>query len=104
MGSEDRSDNGPERCAHCSISGLPMVKKPVWTNAGFGRDDRITLRFPGDRILRSCSAGYGTLRDVARALDLTRAVIREQLGPDRRHVQIETRLRGVSLDAGKAFC
>ena len=105
MSPEDRSRDRSSQNRRCRITGLPVRQRPEWTDVGFGGDYRVTLRVIGDRILHSRPTGYATIRDVERVLELTREVIREQFGPDRRYVQIEdySGLEGSSVEGRKRF-
>jgi len=94
-----------ERSDVCRVTGLPILRKPEWTDVSFGKDYRVTVSIVGNNILWVKSSGYATLHDEVNVLGLTDQAPAEAISGDQTYVQIEdwTDLRGASLKARKCY-
>ena len=89
----------------CPVTGLPILRRPEWTDVEFGQDFKLTLRVVGDRILHSLPSGFATRHDAEGALKLTAQVITEAIGEGIPYVQIEdySNLQGASFSGRRYF-
>jgi len=89
----------------CPVTGLPITRRPEWTDVSFGKDYRVTVSIVGDSILWVQSSGYVTLHDEINVLSLTDQVPAEAISEEKPYVQIEdySNLRGASLEARKYY-
>jgi len=89
----------------CPVTGLPILRKPEWTDIGYDKDYKLTVRIVGSSILHSRPSGYATIHDTEHALKLTGKVVAEAISENRPYVQIEdyTNLHGSSFEARRYF-
>jgi signal transduction histidine kinase len=89
----------------CLVTGLPILRRPEWTDVNFGKDYSITLNVLGDNILIVQPSGYSTLHDLEHAVELINEVETEVLSKDRCYIRIEdwSDLKGTSQEARKYF-
>ena len=87
------------------FTGLPILKKPEWTNVCFGKDYRISISIIGDNIVWLQPSGYANLPDVVNALRFTKRVRNEAIPKNSQYVQIDdwTNLTGSSFRARKYY-
>jgi two-component system, sensor histidine kinase and response regulator len=95
-----------ETCT-CPVSGLPVLRKPEWTDVNFGRNFKVTASIIGGRILWVQTYGYATLPDQIESLRLTGKAADEveALSGGQSYVQIDdwSNLQGASLDARRLY-
>jgi len=98
---------GPEdpNQSTCPVSGLPVVRRPEWTDVQLDDNHWTTIEVIGGHIVRSIPGGYATEDGVARAARLHRDVIEEAIAPGAVHVHIAdySVFEGASSDARRAF-
>ena len=89
----------------CPVTGLPVLRKPEWTDVGFGKDYRVTVSIVGDNILRVQPSGYVTLKNQISVLKLTDRVPAEAISGGEQYVHIEdwSNFQGASLAARKHY-
>jgi hypothetical protein len=89
-----------------SLEGLPVQRRPEWTDVVLDRNGyRATLFVLGDAILVSRPEGYVTMEAVENATALSAKIVGEVFSPDQSYVHIHdyTGLTGSSLRARKRF-
>jgi signal transduction histidine kinase len=85
----------------CPVTGWPVLRKPEWTEVGFGGSYRVSFRLIGERILLVETSGQTTLHDLEQGT-LLDTRIKEALFPQpRSYVRIEhwSKLQGTSRGA-----
>ncbi len=89
----------------CPVSGLPVVRKPEWTDVRFGDDYHANLSVLGSHIILSQPAGYIRLQGVKQSINAIDKVIAEVVPDGQPYVLIENflKLRGTALDARRYF-
>ena len=89
----------------CPITGLPVVRRPEWTNVRLDENYWTTIEIIGGHILRSIPGGHATVRGVARANELHHQAIEAAIGPGVAHVHIAdyTNFNGATLNARRDF-
>ena len=91
----------------CHVTGLPIRRKPEWTDVIFDADSnyKTTLSIVGDSIVLAPTSGYAKLRGVKNAVKFQNKFEAEAFGGERPYVQINdwSGLRGASLAARKYF-
>ncbi|MBC8392713.1 MAG: response regulator [Deltaproteobacteria bacterium] len=89
----------------CPVTGLPILRRPEWTDVSFGKDYKLTVSILGDCIILNQPSGYATLQDIENALRLLNKVVAEIIGEGRPYVHISdySNLQGASLEARKCF-
>jgi len=94
-----------ENTSVCPVSGLPVTRKPEWTNVNFGNQFQITVSLIGTHILWVQTYGYVTLEDEIGALSLTQQIAQEAVPGGGPYILIEdfSNLEGASLDARKLY-
>jgi len=105
MNSEKNTTKGSASRNICTVTGLPVLRKPEWTYSGVGEGHRITVEVIGNNILFTRNLGYATLPDVENAVSLTERVVNEATVGGRPYVHIldYSNLKGVALDGRKYF-
>ena len=70
------ADIGSAPCSICSVTGLPILRRPEWTDIDLAKGYPATFRFIGDRILLSIPRGKSgehgmenLIREWARVLE-----------------------------------
>lgn len=96
---------GPGQGCLCPVSGLPVLRKPEWTDVSFGGDFNLTVSMIGGRILWVQSRGGITLPEQIESLRLTGRAPAETIPGGQTYVQIEdwSNLRGASLEARRLY-
>jgi len=89
----------------CPVTGLPITRRPEWTDVSFGKDYKLTVSILGDSIVLNQPSGYVTLHDVENTLRLSSKVVTEIITGGRPYVHISdySNLRGASLEARKYY-
>jgi hypothetical protein len=89
----------------CPISGFQVIQRPEWTNVGFGRDYRLTVKVIGGRIILNQSSGHGTADDAKDALNLVKSIETEVIpeGLSYIHISDYSKLKGATLDTRKYY-
>jgi len=91
----------------CPVTGLPLLRRPEWTDVSFDTDTdyKATFSIVGDSILLSQVSGYATLRGIEKAFRLLSEVVTAGIAEGRPYVQIEdySNLHGASLDGRKYY-
>ncbi|NQU04344.1 MAG: hypothetical protein HQ589_09385, partial [Syntrophaceae bacterium] len=104
MNSEKNTNIEPASRDICPVTGLPVLRKPEWTDVSFGTDFKVTHSILGDNICLGRPSGYGTIHETEKTLDESKKIVDEAFADGRPYVQINdyTNLRGVSI-AGRKF-
>ena len=91
--------------ASCPVTGLPIFRRPEWTDVDFGRDYKLTVGILGDRIILNQPSGYGTLYDIKNALRLMSQAAAEMNNGGLPYVHISdySKLQNASFKARKYF-
>ncbi len=89
----------------CPVSGLPVVRKPEWTNAGEGKDYCHRLSIIGDRILWVQISGYITMAAIDSFTSLAGRVMDGRFVGKHPYVQIAdwSGLQGSSVESKKSY-
>ena len=89
----------------CPVTGLSVLRKPEWTDVGFGKDYRVTISIVGDNILRVQPSGYVTLDNQINVLKLTEQAPAEAIPGGEPYIHIEdwSNFQGASLAARKYY-
>jgi hypothetical protein len=104
MGMEESFGTGTpgERCPH---TGLPVRRRPEWTDVELDSGYRVTIFLLGDLILVGRPVGFVSMNAVRGVTSLSAAIVRDFMPPDLPyvHVQDYTGLTGSSLRARRYF-
>ena len=89
----------------CPVTGLPILRRPEWTDVSFGKDYKLTVSILGDSIVLNEPSGYVTLQDAENTLRFSSKVVTEIITGGRPYVHISdySNLRGASLEARKYY-
>ena len=89
----------------CPVTGLPILRRPEWTDVSFGKDYRLTLSLLGENILLRRPQGNAILTDIQNTFRLNSQLVSEAIHGDIPFVQIEdlTNFHGMSLEARKYY-
>jgi len=89
----------------CPVTGLPILRRPEWTDVSFGKDYKLTVSILGDSIVLNQPSGYVTLHDAENTLRLSSKLVTEIITGGRPYVHISdySNLRGASLEARKYY-
>ena len=89
----------------CHVTGLPILRKPEWTDVSFGKDYRVTVSIVGDSILRVQPSGHISMPDQKNVLRLTEQAPAEAIPGGQPYVHIEdwTNFQGASIAARKHY-
>jgi PAS domain S-box-containing protein len=84
-------------------TGLPVIRRPEWSAAHFGRKFQADITFLGNHIMVSRPSGYATLQDTDKAFKLGYEAIRHCVPDGSPYVLIEDYkdISGASLDSRK---
>ena len=97
----------PAHADICHVSGLPIHRKPEWTDVNFDPDAdyKATLSVVGDSIVFAPAAGYTKLRGIKNALKFQKKFEAEAFNGERPYVQINdwSDLRGATFAARKYY-
>lgn len=105
MNSEKNTNIESESSDICPVTGLPVLRKPEWTDVSFGTDFKVSYSILGDNICLGRSSGYGTIHEIEKTLGLSKKIIDEAFADGRPYVQINdyANLRGVSIEGRKFY-
>lgn len=89
----------------CPVTGLPITRRPKWTDVNFDKNYRLTLSILGDNILLVQPSGYATLHGVEKASRFINEVATEGIAGGLPYIQIVecSNLQVLSLEARKYF-
>jgi PAS domain S-box-containing protein len=89
----------------CPVTGLPVLRRPEWTEVRLDERYSVTVETIGDHIVHSMPRGYASLDGVKRVLALHDRVLAEAIEPGSGHVHIADyrHLEGASLSARRDF-
>ena len=89
----------------CPVTGLPILRKPEWTDMNFDTDYKATFSILGDSILWVQASGYATLHGVENAFRFFSMLENDAIGEGRPYVQLHdwSDLRGAALKARKYY-
>ena len=89
----------------CPVTGLPILRRPEWTDVSFGKDYKLTVSILGNSIILNEPSGYATLHDVENTLRLSSKVVTGVISGGRPYVHISeySNLQGASLEARKYY-
>jgi PAS domain S-box-containing protein len=100
-------DIEPGKSAVCHVTGLPILRKPEWTDVNFDPDAdyKATFSVIGDSIVFVPASGYTELRGVKNALEFQRKFEVEAFNGEHPYVQINewSDLRGATFAARKYY-
>ena len=100
-------DIEPEQSDVCYVTGLPIRRKPEWTDVNFDQDAdyKATLSVVGDSIVFAPASGYTELRGIKNAMKFQRKFEADAFNGERPYVQINdwSDLRGATLSARKYY-
>ena len=97
--------DSPEAESRCPITGLPVVRRPEWTEICLDENYRTTIEIVGGHIVKSTPSGYATGTGVAKLTPLHREAISAAIKPGAPHVHIAdyTNFEGSTFEARRAF-
>lgn len=89
----------------CPVTGLPITRKPEWTNVKCSENYTVTLFFIGDSIIWILPQGEADSEAVRNILNIVDRIISENIPPDRKYIQIEDirYVKHISLEARKIY-
>ncbi len=88
----------------CPVSGLHILRKPEWTDIGFGTDYRANVSMIGKSILFSRSKGRAKRQDVENLFELNSSILAEEMkGNPYVYIEDFSNLKGASLRARKKY-
>ena len=89
----------------CPVSGLPIIRKPEWTEVILGKNYQVTFRLLGDRIILSKKSGYGTPQSTDKFFTLMHDVLSARETPNSSFILIEdyTNFKGANFEARKRY-
>ena len=89
----------------CPVSGLPIIRKPEWTDVVLGDNYQVTFSLLGDRIILSHKSGYGTPDSTDNFFILMQQVLSSRQTADRSFILIEdyTQFKGATYEARKRY-
>jgi PAS domain S-box-containing protein len=95
----------PDDTTVCPYSGLPVERRPEWTDVQLDENYWVTVEVIGGHILRSSPRGYATASGVAKVNALHRKVLEEAISPGTVHIHIAnyTLFLGAGAEARRAF-
>jgi PAS domain S-box-containing protein len=100
------TDTPPELDAtHCPVSGLPIHRRPEWTDLTFSSRYRFSTALIGDRIIYNQPVGHATETTLRKALSLTDEVCTAHIPSDLTYVHLSDyrQVRSVSPGGRKYF-
>ena len=102
---KETHDIGLGSSATCPVTGLPILRKPEWTDVTFGKDYRVTVSVVGGNILLSQTRGRATLNDIKNALRINNQAVTEAIDGNCPFVQIEdlTNFSNLSREAREYY-
>ncbi|MCU0303655.1 MAG: PAS domain S-box protein [Thermoanaerobaculales bacterium] len=89
----------------CPVTGLPVVRRPEWTNVEADSGYLVTVEVIGGRILRSRPRGFATGTGVERVNELHRRAAASAIVPGGPYVHIAdySAFKGASAEARRLF-
>jgi PAS domain S-box-containing protein len=89
----------------CPVSGLPIHRRPEWTDLPLGNRYRFSTALIGDRIIFNQPVGHATEATLRKALSLTDEACAASIPPDLTYVHLSDyrRVRNVSPAGRKYF-
>ena len=105
MNSEKNTNTESASRDICPVTGLPVLRKPEWTDVSFGTDFKVSYSILGDNICLGRPSGYGTIYEIEKTLGLNKKIVDEVFADGRPYVQINdyANLRGVSIEGRKFY-
>lgn len=100
------TDTPPEIDAtSCPLSGLPILRRPEWTDQAFERHYRFSTALMGDRIIYNQPVGNANAACLEKALSLTDEVCAELIPETQTYVHLSDyrQVKGVSIGGRKYF-
>ncbi len=94
----------PDRTV-CPITGLPVERRPEWTDVELEENYRVTVEVVGGHMIRSIPRGYATGSGVAKVNALHRTVRDAAIPPGDVHIHIAdySQFEGATQEARRAF-
>ncbi|MDY6989448.1 MAG: PAS domain S-box protein [Thermodesulfobacteriota bacterium] len=87
----------------CPVTGVPILRRPEWTDVRLGEDFRATLSVVGSQILLSQPSGYATHLDDENAFKLGLKVLADAMaGRPYVHIEDYSNLKGASVEAWRS--
>ena len=89
----------------CPVTGLPVIRRPEWTDVQLDDNYSVSTEIIGDRILHSQPKGYMTRDGVVRLASVQEEIINEGIAIGTPHVHLAdcSGLKGVSRDARRKY-
>jgi len=98
---------GPEDPNHptCPVTGLPVVRRPEWTDVQLDDNHWTTVEVIGGHIVRSIPAGHATAAGVERATRLHHEILSQTIAPGTIHIHIAdySVFEGATAEARRVF-
>jgi PAS domain S-box-containing protein len=89
----------------CPVTGLPIVRRPEWTNVELANNYTTSVEVVGGHIVHSMPRGYATRAGVIKVVDLHHRVIEQEIDPDTPHVHLAdySNIKGATSNARRYF-
>ena len=87
----------------CARSGLPVLRKPGWTDVAFDDHYQGTFEVIGGRILHAQVAGTISLTSQQRFFAMREAIIRDHIGPGESFVELKDFSQVATLPSEETF-
>jgi len=103
--SKETKDIGSVPTNICPVTGLPILRRPEWTDVSLGKDYKLTVSILGDSIILHQPSGYITLQDAENTVRFSGKVVTEIITGGRPYVHISdySNLKDASLEARKYY-
>ena len=88
LSSEVRPGSKSQDQPTCPITGLPVIRKPEWTDVQLDHNYRTTVEVIGRHIVHSIPNGQATLKGVMAVTALFDRIVADSIDPDAAHVHI----------------
>ncbi|MDJ0783732.1 MAG: response regulator [Desulfosarcinaceae bacterium] len=101
-----QTDTPPDAITtRCPVSGLPILRRPEWTDLAFSDRYRFSSALIGDRIIYNQPVGSATVATLRKALDLTDRICDGWIPAGRTYVHLSDyrQVRTASSGARKYF-
>ena len=91
--------------SRCPVTGLPVLRRPEWTDVRLDEGYESSFFLLGDSILVGRPTGFGTMKGVEKLLRVTDEIQSEIFRPDLRYIRIVdcSNFKGMSLRSRKYF-
>jgi len=98
-------DIEPGQSDVCHVIGLPILRKPEWTDIRCSENFQVTIGIIGDSIIWAQASGYGGLIGVRTSMELNDKVVAEKLPEGHSYVLIVdlSNVQGPSIKARKYY-